>query len=796
MAGLIGARIPRLEDGPLLIGKGRFIDDIALPGVWHAAFVRSPHAHAAVRRVDADAALALPGVRAVLTLDDLAPVLVQRRMLRHSNSGTPLDRFWSFALADGEVSYVGEAVAIVLADNRYLAEDAAALVAVDYDVLACVADCRKASGPSAPAVRRELNSNIAATYKVAYGDAEAAFGKAAHVFHEELWQHRGAAHPIEGRGILAELRAPDDSMTVWASTQKAHDLFQSLTALLGFDESRLRVATPDVGGGFGPKLCVYPEDIAVVASAKLLGRSIKWIEDRREHFTNAAQERDQYWSLDIAVDADARLLGVRGRLIHDLGAYALQDVNIPFNSASMMSGPYMLPALSMELTVAATNKTPVSSVRGAGYPQAAFAMERLLDRVARELRLDRAELRARNLIPASKMPYTKPLKARSGASMQYDSGDYPASQAEVLQAARWDDFPRRQADARAQGRYLGIGLAHGIKGTGRGPFESGLVRVSNTGRVSVFTGAAALGQGLCTALAQICASELGMRAQDITVVPGDTSGISLGLGAFASRQTVTAGSSVLLATRAVADKAKKLASHVLEAAEHDLEIVDGEVRVVGAPQLAVKLGELARILKGAPGYGFPPEIEPGLDANVNWRSDSLAYANACHVAEVEVDIETGGVTILKYIALQDSGILINPMMVDGQVRGGIAHGIGNAILEWMGYDDSAQPITTTFADYLLPGAMEVPDMETLYKQTPSPLNPLGAKGAGEVSTIPTAAAVISAIEDALQPFGVHIAQTPVMPAKLVELIAGGVRSDSPSEQRARSAPSPIGRGVG
>jgi carbon-monoxide dehydrogenase large subunit len=289
----------------------------------------------------------------------------------------------------------------------------------------------------------------------------------------------------------------------------------------------------------------------------------------------------------------------------------------------------------------------------------------------------------------------------------------------------------------------------------------------------VFTGAAALGQGLRTALAQICASELGMRAQDITVVPGDTGGISLGLGAFASRQTVTAGSSVLLATRAVADKAKKLASHVLEAAEHDLEIVAGEVRVVGAPQLAVKLGELARILKGAPGYGFPPEIEPGLDASVNWRSDSLAYANACHVAEVEVDIETGGVTVLNYVALQDSGILINPMMVDGQVRGGIAHGIGNAVLEWMGYDDSAQPITTTFADYLLPGAMEVPDMETLYKQTPSPLNPLGAKGAGEVSTIPTAAAVISAIEDALQPFGVRIAQTPVMPAKLVELIAAG-----------------------
>jgi aerobic carbon-monoxide dehydrogenase large subunit len=473
------------------------------------------------------------------------------------------------------------------------------------------------------------------------------------------------------------------------------------------------------------------------------------------------------------VDAEAKLLAIRGRLIHDLGAYALQDVNIPYNSASMMSGPYVLPALFVEVIVAATNKTPVSSVRGAGYPQAAFAMERLMDRIARELCLDRAEVRRRNLIPAERMPYTKPLKARSGASMRYDSGDYPASHAQVLETAGWGDFPRRQNAARRERRYLGIGLAHGIKGTGRGPFESGLVRIANTGRVSVFTGAAAIGQGLRTALAQICAGELGLAAHDITVVPGDTEGVSLGLGAFASRQTVTAGSSVLLAARAVAQKAKKLASHVLEAAEHDLEIVGGEVRVLGAPQLRVSLGELARILKGAPGYAFPGDIEPGLDANVNWRTDALAYANACHVAEVEVDVETGGVKLLNYIALQDSGTLINPLMVDGQVRGGVAHGIGNALLEWMGYDDSAQPLTTSFADYLLPGATEVPAMQTLYKETPSPLNPLGAKGAGEVSTIPTAAAVIAAIEDALQPFGVRIAQTPVTPQKIIELIGIG-----------------------
>ncbi len=771
MRPLIGSRIPRLEDDALLRGQGRFVDDIVVPDVLHAGFVRSPHAHAAIGGISKAAALALPGVRAVLTLDDLAPVMPKRRMSRHSNSGTPLDRLWSFALADGEASYVGETVALVIADDRYLAEDAAALVEVDYHVLPAISDCRKAVVPGAPTVRRELNSNVVANYKVAYGDADLAFKSAAHVFHEDLWIHRGAGHSIEGRGILAEFRASDDAITVWASTQKAHDLRQSLTTLLDIDESRLRVAAPDIGGGFGPKLCVYSEDVAVVAAARLLRRSIKWIEDRREHFTNAAQERDQYWSIEIAVGAEARILGVRGRILHDLGAYALQDVNLPYNSASTLTGPYVVSALSMEVTVAATNKTPVSSVRGAGYPQAAFAMERLLDRVARELALDRAELRRRNLIPPEKMPYKKPLKTRAGANVQYDSGDYPACQAEVLEAAQWDDFPRRQAEARAQGRYIGIGLAHGLKGTGRGPFESGLVRVSPTGRVSVFTGAAAIGQGLRTALAQICAGELGLRAQDVTVVPGDTSAVSLGLGAFASRQTVTAGSSVLLAARAVADKAKKLASHLLEAAEHDLEVIDGEVRVVGAPQLAVKLGELSRILRGAPGYGFPPDVDPGLEAEMQFRIDDLAYANGCHVAEVEVDVETGSVCILRYCALQDSGKLINPLIVDGQIHGGIAHGIGNALFEWMGYDDAGQPVTTNFADYLMPTATELPTMSTLYKQTPSPLNPLGAKGVGEVGTIPAAAAIVSAVEHALAPFGVRIAQVPITPQKLLELIS-------------------------
>ena len=369
------------------------------------------------------------------------------------------------------------------------------------------------------------------------------------------------------------------------------------------------------------------------------------------------------------------------------------------------------------------------------------------------------------------MPYEKPLKARSGATIRYDSGDYPACQADVLAAAGWHDFARRQSEARRQGRYIGIGMAHAIKGTGRGPFESGIVRIAPSGRISIFTGAAAMGQGLRTALSQICAEQLGIRPEDVVVVAGDTAAVSLGLGGFGSRQLVTAGSSVLMAAKAVASKARKLAGELLEAAEDDLELVDGKVQVVGAPDLAVTLGELARALRGSPGYALPKGVDPGLEASINYQTDALAYANACHVAEAEVDLETGGVHILRYVAIQDSGMLVNPLIVDGQVLGGIVHGIGNALFEWMGYDNDAQPVTTTFADYLLPTATELPLFETRYRQSPSPLNPLGAKGVGEVSTIPVAATVISAVEDALRPLAVKIDRTPVTPAYLSDLIA-------------------------
>ena len=770
--GRIGSRFRRLEDAPLLTGKGRFVDDILIPGLLHVAFVRSPHAHASIRSIDTNAARAVLGVHAVLTLEDLAPALQKRRMVREpGGGGKPRENMWPYPLSCGETAFVGEPVALVAATSRYIAEDAAALVDIDYEPLPVVADARDAALAGSVLARCDLISNVVSTYRVAYDDVEAAFRTAAHVTREDYYQHRGGAHSLEGRGGVAEYQPGGDGITYWASTQKAHDLHQNISAFVRIDENRFRVSAPDIGGGFGPKLCVYPEDVAIVAAAKLLKRSLKWVEDRREHFIAAVQERDQYWTLELALDEGARILAIRGRLVHDVGAYALQDINLPYNSASAVPGPYHVPALAMDVVVAHTNKAPVSSVRGAGYPQAAFAMERLLDKAARELRLGRDEIRRRNLIPPEKMPYESPLKARSGAPILYDSGDYPGTQTQVMQRAAWEDFPRRQQEARQNGRYIGIGLAHGLKGTGRGPFEMGLVRVSGTGRVSVLTGASAMGQGLATALAQIAAAELGVKPQDVSVVAGDSSVVPVGLGGFASRQTVTAGNSVMLAAREVARKAKAFAGMLMQAAPDDLELVDGAVRIKAAPDRAISLGEVARALRGGPGYAFPPGFDPGLEASAAFRVDQLAYANACHVVEVEVDIETGRVHILRYVALHDHGVQVNPMIVDGQTRGGIAHGIGNALYEYMGYDENGQPTTTNFADYLLPTATEVPAIDSFYTSSPSPLNPLGVKGAGEAGVIPSAAAIISAVENALEPFGVGITQVPLFPHRLLELIA-------------------------
>ena len=576
MSRMVGQSLHRIEDPPLLTGRGQYVDDIKLADVLHVAFVRSTAAHARLTGVDIEEARGMPGVHAVLTAADLKAVLASTRMPLSASTSKGQNSSTPFVLSDMEVAYVGEPIVLVVAASRCEAEDAAAAVMIDYEPLPVVTDARLAADPSSPVVRTELKSNVLNRFDVEYGDIDAAFAQAAHVFRDDLLQHRGCGHSIEARGVLVEVRPGNDGLCVWSSTQMPHDLFYTLADVLDLDETRLRVITPDVGGGFGPKYCLYPEELALPAAALILKRNLKWIEDRRENFLSAIQERDQHWSLEIATDADARILGIRGKLIHDQGAYAPKAVNLPYNSATAVPGTYIVPAYQVEVVIAHTNKVPVSSVRGAGYPQAAFAMERMMDLIAINLGLDRAEVRARNLIPPEKMPYTKPLKARSGAGIVYDSGDYPASQKEALAAAGWADFPKRQAEALAKGRYIGIGLANAVKGTGRGPFESGVVRVSPSGRVSVFTGATAMGQGLATALAQICAEELSVAPESITVIAGDTAFTPLGLGGFASRQLVTAGSSVHIASKAVAAKAIKAASGMLD-------IPESELRACGRP---------------------------------------------------------------------------------------------------------------------------------------------------------------------------------------------------------------------
>ena len=767
---IVGTKARRIEDPALLQGKGRFLADIFVQGELHAAFVRSPYAHARIRSIDLKAARELAGVVAAFDAGSLRKELTNLRMPLGFPSTTLPPNITPWVLSDREVCFAGEAVAMVVAQSRYVAEDAAALVAVDYEPLDVVADCKDATRDGAPLASTATKSNVIQNFTLAYGDVAAEFAQSERVFGESLFVHRGLAHPIEGRGVLAKIDPESGELTVWSSTQMSHELRHALSETLGMDIDTIRVIAPDVGGGFGAKFVVYPEEIAVAAAARSLRCAVKWIEDRLEHFTSAIQDRDQYWDVEIATDGSGKIRAIRGRLIHDQGAYTPQGTNLPYNAASSVTGPYVVPAYQMDVFVCQTNKPPVIPVRGAGYPQSAFVMERLMDRVARELGIDRVEVRNRNLVPKEKMPYDKKLKNRAGVSSIIDSGDYLACSNAALEAIDHAGFKKRQTDARAKGRYLGLGFAHAVKPTGRGPFESALVRVTPAGRITVYTGALAMGQGLATALAQLCAEQLGVAVEDIDVCAGDTRYIPFGMGGFASRQAILAGSAVHVAAREVRAKALKAAESMLEASERDLVLRAGRVEVAGVPGSGVSLGEVALRLKGAPGYALPRGLTPGLEATAMYQYDAQAFANATHACEVEVDIGTGDTRILRYVAVHDSGRLINPMIAEGQVHGGIVHGIGNALFEKMRFDEIAQPLTTTFADYLLPTATEVPRMQVIFVESPSPTNPIGVKGVGETGTIPAIACIASAVEDALAPFGVRIVETPITPVRILELL--------------------------
>lgn len=767
---LFEPRHGRLEDLALLTGKGRYVDDIHLPGMLEAAFVRSPHGHALIRSIDAAAALELPGVHAIYTYSDVVQNLTSDHI--------PPDQFvesyppttWPFILPEDEVCFVGEAVAVIIADDRYIAEDAVTLVEVDYDPLPAVSGCRNSADPDSPTVHRNASDNIVSKFTVEYGDADAAFSKATHVFGFSLKQHRGGAHSIEGRGVVANFDADANQFTIWTSTQTAHKSRDAAVELFDMDESRVRVIVPDVGGGFGGKNTVYPEEILTVMASRLLARPVKWIEDRREHFLACIQERDQEWDVEVAVDDDARVQAIRGTVFHDQGAYTLLGMHVPHNSAIAVPGPYHVPNYCIHVVVAETNKVGTIPVRGAGYPEGNFTVERIFDRIARELKVDRAEVRRRNLIPGDAIPYQMPMKTREGTPMIYESGDFTACLEKALEAAGYSNFANRQEEARAQGRHIGIGVANMVKVTGRGPFESATVRVGRSGHPVVYTSAMAMGQGTKTALAQVCAEQLGIEPHDITVMTVDTAHAPIGIGAYGSRNMVNAGNAVHLAAVEVRDKAIKVAAHAFGTTEQEIEVRDGSARLKSDPAKALSFKDIAKALGAAKGIPIPKDISIGFEATVNFRPPDVTYCNAAHVVEVEVDAETGEVEILRYTVVNDSGVLINPTLVEGQLQGGIAHGIGNALYEWMGYDENAQPVITNFAEYLLPASTSVPNIEIIHHVTPSTLNPLGVKGAGESGVIAVAGATISAVENALEPFGVWVDEAPIAPGRIVELI--------------------------
>lgn len=774
----LGARVSRLEDPTLLKGQGRFVDDVKIPGMLYACFVRSPHAHARIRATDCSAALRLPGVHAILTASDLPAPMKNSRMPMLVPNAAIATALTQHCLACDEVCYVGQTVAVVIAESRYIAEDAIALVDVDYEILPAVSDCRDAEKPDAPRAHLALDSNIASKFRMGYGDATAAFASAAHVFSEKIWQHRGGGMAMETRGVVANVDLSSEQLTVWSATQTPHISRHMLADLLDRDLESIRVIAPDVGGGFGPKAIFYAEEAVVAAAAIRLRRPVKWIEDRREHFLCATQERDQYWDVSVAVDRDGRILGVRGSLLHDTGAFVPWGIIMPYIAATTMPGPYVIPNYGLDVTVVLTNKVATTPVRGAGRPQAVFAMERLMDRIARELDLDPSEVRYRNFIQPQQMPYPVGLTFRDGKPLIYDSGDYPKAQAEALRMIDYGDFPKRKAAARREGRFLGIGIGNYVEGTGLGPYEGVTVRVLPNGKVAVATGATSQGQGTRTALTQIVADRLGCAIEDIIITIGDTAAISQGVGAFASRQAVNAGSSAMIAGENVRSQIVKLAAQTLGVPESEIDIEDGAASARTGNRPSLSFRELARLAQGMPGFSMAVGQTPGLEHTAYFTPPQASYCSGTHVVEAAVDPMTGAVKIVNYVVAHDSGTIINPLIVDGQIQGGVAHGIGNALLEWMKYDANAQPLTTTFADYLIPMSTDVPTCRITHIESPTPLNPLGVKGAGEGGTIPAAAAIVAAVEDALSEFGVHFTETPLMPERIVDAlrVAGAYES--------------------
>lgn len=769
----IGRPVRRNEDARLLTGQALFIDDLDLPGMLHVAFVRSLDAHARLVSVDVSAARAMPGVVAVYTAGDLGaywkpgPLLVPpppvERKVFHERTQVPLVK--------DTVRHVGEPIAVIVAESRYLAEDAAAQVVVDTEPLPAVVDLEGALDADAPRVHDDLDSNVAAHIIQEKGDYEIARRRAEVIVKRRFAYDRGASCAMENRGVVAHWDPRTQQLEVWDTTQAPIPIRNGLAGMLGLSESQVRVVAPFIGGGFGPKMMMfYPEEVLLPWISMRLARPVKWIEDREESFFATTQERGQVHEAEIALTRDGRVLGVRDVFLHDTGAYAPYGLTLPLNSQCTLLGCYDVEHYYSEFTAVFTNKTIVTPYRGAGRPQGVFVMERLLDLAARELGMDRVEIRKKNLIPPEKFPYDQGLIYQDFTRLVYDSGDYLPAVERAAEMIGYAAFAEEQRAARARGKRLGLGLATYVEGTGIGPYEGARVRVEASGKVSMVTGMGTQGQGHFTAFAQLVAELVGVDVTDVRVVTGDTREFDWGTGTFASRGAVVVGNACHAAANEVRKKILRLASQELEVAEADLELAGGKVSIKGVPGSGISLGTLAvraNPMRGAMTHGS----EPGLEATSYFGPKSGTTASGVHAMIVEVDPETFDVRIRRYVVVHDCGTVINPLILEGQIQGGVAQGIGDVFYEQLIYDDSGQLLNASFMDYLLPTANEMPpSIETAHIETPSPLNPLGIKGAGEAGAIPVAAAFAQAVEDALSDLGVEILELPLSPSKLYDLV--------------------------
>ena len=767
-----GQPIRRNEDPRLLRGQALFVDDVHRPGMLHVAILRSQYAHARLLSIDAAAARERPGVVAVYTaaaLGDLnqpGPLLVTpppiERLVFHQRTQLPLAR--------DVIRHVGEPLAVVVAESRYIAEDALADIFVDTDPLDAAVDVEKALEPDAPRVHDDLPSNVAAHVIQEKGDYAAARSRADVLIKRRFVYDRGTAAALENRGVVADWDDKSRRLTVWDTTQAPIPVRNALAAMLGLAESQVQVIAPFIGGGFGPKIMFYPEETLVPWAAMQLGRPVKWIEDRQENFFGTTQERGQVHEAEIALTRDGRILGVQDIFLHDTGAYDPYGLTVPINTQCTLLGPYDVPAYYTEFTVVFTNKTIVTPYRGAGRQHGVFVMERLLDLAARELGLDRVEIRKRNYLPPEAFPHDHKIIFQDFAPLVYDSGNYAPILDRVTEMIGYETFIREeQPRLRAEGRHVGLGIVSYVEGTGIGPYEGARVTIEPSGTVSVAMGVGTQGQGHYTVFAQIVADQIGVEVDKIRIVTGDTAAFNWGTGTFASRGAVVAGNACHAAAVAVRKKILKLASDELEVAEDDLDLGDGRVFVRGAPQRGMNLGMLA--LKANPLRGaVKPGTEPGLEATAYFGPERGATASGVHAMIVEVDPETMLVAIKRYVVVHDCGTVINPMILEGQMHGGVAQGIGNAFYERLVFDDFGQLLTASFMDYLLPTATDVPHVETDHQETPSPLNPLGVKGAGEAGAIPVAALFAQAVEDALAAYNLEIREIPLSPNRLFELV--------------------------